>query len=183
MSAIRTMLIGGLLIGATAGTATEARGQKLPPDVQAKLEELDAKVRALEQQLAAARVAASPGEPPGNRAALNGGALPAVASADVPASSPGARTLDALAAEIQQLDQQIRVVRRQLELQREQEAERAKLAPVVGAGREGFALKSPDGNFQVRFRGLVQADSRFYAADDAEIGTDTFVLRRVRPIL
>jgi phosphate-selective porin OprO/OprP len=177
------MLIAGLLIGAITGTTTEATGQPIPPDVQAQIEALGAKVQVLQQQLAAARLATSPGELRESPPPAKDGGSPSATSADAPAAPTSTPTLEALAAEIQQLDQQIRIVGRQLELQREQDAERAKAAPVVGAGREGFALRSPDGNFQLRLRGLVQADSRSYAGDDAELGTDTFVLRRARPIL
>jgi phosphate-selective porin OprO/OprP len=53
----------------------------------------------------------------------------------------------------------------------------------VTAGADGFALKSADGNFVLRLRGYAQADGRFYLYDNARNGTDTFLMRRVRPIL
>ena len=51
------------------------------------------------------------------------------------------------------------------------------------AGPKGFALKSTDGNFELKIRGYVQADGRFFFGDDAEKLTDTFLLRRIRPTL
>jgi phosphate-selective porin OprO/OprP len=81
------------------------------------------------------------------------------------------------------LDQQIRVVARKFELEQERAAEAAKVSPTVDAGRSGFGLKSPDGNFTLRLRGLVHADSRWYLEDDAGAAADTFVARRVRPIV
>ena len=51
------------------------------------------------------------------------------------------------------------------------------------AGPEGFALKSTDGNFELKLRGYVQADGRFFFSDDAEKLPDMFLLRRVRSTL
>ena len=81
------------------------------------------------------------------------------------------------------LDQRVRVLERKLELADEQAAERAKKAPVAIAGAEGFGLKSADGAFQLRLRGLVQTDARFYVADEERPLNDTLVVRRARPIL
>jgi phosphate-selective porin OprO and OprP len=52
----------------------------------------------------------------------------------------------------------------------------------ANAGKDGFSLRSADGNFQLRLRGYVQFDGRFFQSDDQRPATDTFVLRRVRPI-
>ena len=91
---------------------------------------------------------------------------------------------------IDALDQEIRILKRQRELDQEQAqqkvdqaAQKAKDTPIVTAGPDGFALKSADGNFVLRLRGYAQADARFYLADQANNGTDTFLMRRVRPIL
>jgi len=102
---------------------------------------------------------------------------------------------------LEQLEQEIRILKRQRELDQEQAvqkaeetAKKAKETPVVTAGPDGFALKSGDGNFVLKLRGYAQADGRFYLADTANNGTvngttirgngtDTFLMRRVRPIL
>ncbi|HSP06343.1 MAG TPA: porin, partial [Acidobacteriota bacterium] len=46
----------------------------------------------------------------------------------------------------------------------------------------GFQLTSPDGDFVIKLRGIVQADSRFFFQDQVT-AIDTFTLRRVRPII
>jgi phosphate-selective porin OprO/OprP len=65
-----------------------------------------------------------------------------------------------------------------------QEPAAAPPATQAGAGADGFVIASEDGDFRLQLRGYVQFDGRFYpgTADDAG-GTDTFLLRRVRPIL
>lgn len=59
-------------------------------------------------------------------------------------------------------------------------AESPKPAPTVSIGASGFTMRSADTNFTLRFRGLLQFDSRW--SDSDAIG-DSFVLRRARPIL
>jgi len=51
---------------------------------------------------------------------------------------------------------------------------------VSDAGPDGFRLRSEDGDFTLRFSGLLQADARVFAG--GADGVDRFVLRRVRPI-
>ena len=84
---------------------------------------------------------------------------------------------------LHELDQKLRILERRLELDREKQTEAAKTAPVPGAGQGGFQLRSADNSFQLRFRGLVQSDSRFFLGEDTVQGVDTFLLRRVRPIV
>jgi len=55
-------------------------------------------------------------------------------------------------------------------------------SPVVEAGPDGFLLRSYDEAFKLRIGGYVQADGRFFVGPD-QIGANTFILRRVRPIL
>jgi phosphate-selective porin OprO and OprP len=192
MSGFRIIHIIGILLGAASVQSTPALAQSSAADVQARIDTLDAKVRELERQLAAARTGHDGAQativlPP--VAAI--GAVPVSSPADSPVpanaapatATPAPDALDALEAQIEQLDQQIRIVSRQLEIDREQATERAKTAPIVGAGREGFAMRSADGAFQLRLRGYMQSDGRFYADDAPARSADTFLLRRVRPIL
>ncbi len=81
------------------------------------------------------------------------------------------------------LDARLRIVERKLELQKEQEAEAAKNRPTVSVGKDGYSLRSADGAFALRLRGYVQMDGRFYFDDDDLPLTDTFVIRRARPIV
>ena len=45
----------------------------------------------------------------------------------------------------------------------------------------GFQFVSPDGQFQLRLRGLLHSDGRFFPSDGADLAADLFTLRRVRP--
>lgn len=81
------------------------------------------------------------------------------------------------------LDQKVRVLERQGELDKEQAADKAKTTASVTGSRDGFSIRSADGNFQVKIRGYVQLDGRFWLDDEERPATDTFLLRRVRPIV
>jgi phosphate-selective porin OprO/OprP len=93
------------------------------------------------------------------------------------------QSVDELKSLIHELDQKVRVLERKQELEQETAGEKAKTAPSLSAGADGFTLRSADTNFVLKIRGYLQADARFYA-DDHSGGTanDTFLLRRVRPI-
>lgn len=84
---------------------------------------------------------------------------------------------------LEELDQKVKVLERKLELADEAATSKAKEAVSVKAGKEGFSLTSADKAFQLKLRGYVQADGRFFLDDSERKATDTFVLRRVRPIL
>ena len=87
---------------------------------------------------------------------------------------------------IEELDQKIRVLNRKIELnQLDQEAaaEKAKNAGGVTADKNGFSIKSADGAYRLRIGGYAQLDSRFFLDEKQRSTVDTFILRRVRPIL
>lgn len=81
----------------------------------------------------------------------------------------------------EQLDQRIRVLERQLELQQEDATAAAGKTATVSASDKGFTIQSADNAFQFKFRGLLQADSRWYLDDKAPRTNDGFLLRRVEP--
>jgi phosphate-selective porin OprO and OprP len=83
---------------------------------------------------------------------------------------------------IEALDQQIKILARQIEIEKEAATAAQSTAPAPAAGAGGFELRSADGAFRVRFRGYLHADSRIYGADDEARGVDNFLLRRARPI-
>ncbi len=89
-----------------------------------------------------------------------------------------------LRTKVDDLEQQLRILKRQLELDKEASTEKAKTTAVVSAGANGFSLRSADTNFVMKIRGYIQADARFFP-DDHAAGTsnDTLLLRRVRPII
>lgn len=79
---------------------------------------------------------------------------------------------------VEQIDQKQRILERKWELQEEKTKDQA----LVGAGKEGFYIKSADGKFNLKLRGLIQADSRQFVNVPEGLGTNTFVLRKARPI-
>jgi phosphate-selective porin OprO/OprP len=81
------------------------------------------------------------------------------------------------------LDQRLRILERQLEIQQEEAAVRATTAPVVAVGDKGLSVKTPKGDYEIRLRGLVQADHRAFLGDEAPAFNDGFLFRRIRPTL
>jgi phosphate-selective porin OprO/OprP len=98
-------------------------------------------------------------------------------------ASTAAPTTAELAKALEALDQKIRILERKLELDAEAAAAKAQTTAILGATADGFTIKSPDNSFQLRLRGLVHSDGRFYSKETTGSPTDTFVMRRVRPIL
>jgi phosphate-selective porin OprO/OprP len=118
--------------------------------------------------------------------------------------SPGAsvdQRLDQLSRAVESLQEQIRAVNpaRGVRLASPGRATFSENEPAGEgvAGRSGFALQSMDGDFTIRFEGVIQADGRFYtgSGDDSRSyappvnasgqgpAVSEFLLRRVRPIL
>lgn len=83
-------------------------------------------------------------------------------------------------ASLADLDQRLRVLERRLELQAEDQAAKAARDPVVALSTKGLSIKSPDG-VDLRLRGVVQADGRFFVGDEANRQNDGFFFRRIRP--
>ena len=81
------------------------------------------------------------------------------------------------------LDQKVRVIDRKLDVEAEAAQAKAKQAPVIKAGAEGFSIASPDHAYNVNFGAIMQGDGRaFTSGNDKNVGS-TFFLNRVRPIL
>lgn len=99
-------------------------------------------------------------------------------------SEDSSQAIQALRRQIEELDQKVKMLERKRELDQDTAVEKAKSAVTVSAGTGGFSLSSADTNFVLKVHGYIQADARFFA-DDFSGGTsnDTFLLRRVRPIL
>jgi phosphate-selective porin OprO/OprP len=109
--------------------------------------------------------------------------------------------LEKLRALVQELDQKIKVLDRKGELAEEAAAAKKKETPVVKASEKGFGIQSADGQHEIKLRGLIQADGRFFdqgkqtsqkAAsgastagylDNTEDAHGTAILRRVRPTI
>ncbi len=88
-----------------------------------------------------------------------------------------------LASQVQRLDQQLRVLQRLRELERDSIVAASKTKAGLTASKDGFTIKSADGDFQLKLRGYLQADGRFFLSDSVVQGTNTFFLRRARSIL
>jgi len=88
-----------------------------------------------------------------------------------------------LSKRIDELQQEIAVVKRQLEVKQEQDARDKDLTGIVTVDSQGFQIRSRDNHtYRLRLRGYVQSDGRFFVGND-EDANDTFLIRRARPIL
>ncbi len=85
-----------------------------------------------------------------------------------------------LAGRVEDLDQQLRIMRRLRELAADSASAGAKDKVRVSV-TDGFSLKSADGKYLLRLRGYFQSDGRLFPG--AETGTDNLLIRRARPIL
>lgn len=90
---------------------------------------------------------------------------------------------EALEPGLADLDQRLRILERKLELQQEEQVARARETPVIAVNDKGASFKSAQGDYEVKIRGLIQGDGRFFLNDDAVAQNDTFLLRTARPII
>src|SRR6266542_6267808 len=82
---------------------------------------------------------------------------------------------------LETLDQKIRILERNRELDQEAAAAKAKETPVISAGTDGFSISSADKKYRLKVAGYAQADGRYFYDDAATSGlTDTFTVRRAR---
>jgi len=88
---------------------------------------------------------------------------------------------DDLRVLVEDLRDEVSLLRRKLEVQEEQTASKGP-QPLVGAGEDGFYMRSPDRAFDIRLRGYTHFDARYFTEEDDSF-TDTFIFRRVRPIV
>lgn len=101
----------------------------------------------------------------------------------------------------EELDQEVRVLKRKRELDQEAAENAKRTVPVPKVGSSGLSVESADGSHIIRLRGILQADHRLFiegandvrnrtdqrAGDLNEAGfhdaSDTWLLRRLRPTL
>jgi phosphate-selective porin OprO/OprP len=98
-------------------------------------------------------------------------------------SSSASAAADDVMARIQQLEQEIQILKRQAEIDKEEAGKKAEKTPAVDFGKKGLSITSADKNFQISLRGYVQADGRLFIDDKQSAETDNLLLRRVRPII
>jgi len=87
-----------------------------------------------------------------------------------------------IADRLEALDQQLRIVSRQRELDQEALTAKTASSATVDATRDGFTIRSADNNFQLRVGGYIQADGRFFVGPN-QFDTSAFTVRRIRPIV
>lgn len=93
-------------------------------------------------------------------------------------------SVPSLEARVNELDQQVRILQRLRELAADSAAAAAKdKVTATASAKDGFSIKSADGKYAVRLKGLVQTDGRFFLSDSAFPVTNNFFIRRARPIL
>ena len=88
-----------------------------------------------------------------------------------------------LLQKIEELSQKVLVLERKLEVQDEATKTAATTAPVVKASSRGFSIASADNKNQLKLRGVMHVDGRFFASEDPEGVKDTWQATRVRPIV
>src|SRR5262245_53148564 len=118
----------------------------------------------------------------GTMRALRGGFLLLLALVQSAGAQPAAEA-PPLADRVRALEDELAVLRRQLEVKEEEDANQASAAALVTADRSGFQIQSPDKkSFRLRLRSYAQADSRSFLERDPLGATnrETFALRRAR---
>ena len=90
--------------------------------------------------------------------------------------------IQALRAQIEQLDQKLKVLERKQEIKDDDAAAAAKTAPKVNITDKGLSIASGDGANTIHLGGLVQFDSRLFFNDGGGVLNNSFVLRRARLI-
>ncbi|MDR3459207.1 MAG: porin [Verrucomicrobiae bacterium] len=90
--------------------------------------------------------------------------------------------LAALKKQLADLDQKVRILEREREIDTDAATTAAKTAPKISLGASGFNFSSGDSNFVAQLHGVVQFDSRSFFSDGNVNGNDGFLIRRARPI-
>lgn len=110
-------------------------------------------------------------------------ALVPLGAAIAQTQSPPPADTAALLQRLEEAEQRLKVLERKLELQEEASTAAAASAPVVRASPQRFALQSADGANSVRLRGVLHIDGRHFEGDGSPATSNTWLLRRVRPMV
>lgn len=83
---------------------------------------------------------------------------------------------------IADLEQQLSILKRQYEIDKEESSKKIKEAPVVTASaKDGFNIKAADDSYKLKLSGYTQADARIFTDNKKDTGTtDTFLVRTAR---
>ncbi|MGO9203547.1 MAG: porin [Limisphaerales bacterium] len=85
--------------------------------------------------------------------------------------------------QIEQLQQKVEDMQRRQEEEARAAEERARTLPKLSIGQDGFAMRSPNGDYKLQLEGVLQVDSRTFFGNSQVVGDDAFLIRRARPIL
>jgi phosphate-selective porin OprO/OprP len=107
----------------------------------------------------------------------------AVTAALLPALTQADPTSEELLQKIEELSQKVLVLERKLEVQDEATKAAVTTTPVVKASPRGFSIASADSQNQIKLRGVLHVDGRFFESEDPEGLKDTWQATRVRPIV
>lgn len=147
-----------LLLSLLVSLPATAETVVVPADILQQLTALTQRVQQLEKQVAQQQVALQQSQQHQQQ--------PTIATTD----------------HVSDLEQRMLVMERKQQLMAYDAAEQKKHAPVILAGGDkGFGLQSADGAFEMRLRGLIQADARSFDSTDSI--NDNFLMRRVRPTI
>ena len=163
-AALLPVVFGVSVLGYAAGAMGQQAGGN-EEELRKRVEELEQKVKSLEQILERVEQKTTTAAPQ-----------------PIPAPQPSPAE-QALKQQVEDLDQQVRILGRKQEIEQENAAARAKETPVVSMNQDGFSVRSADNAFRFRLGALLQADARFFFDQPPLSQPDQFLLRRVRPIL
>jgi phosphate-selective porin OprO/OprP len=104
---------------------------------------------------------------------------------DQSSSAASSQSSDAatLQQRLEEQEQRLKILERRLELQEEAAKAATASTPVVKASPSRFSFQSADGANSIRFRGVLHFDGRDFLDDATPETSDTWLLRRVRPII
>ncbi len=91
--------------------------------------------------------------------------------------------LEQLKSQIEELQQKVRILEREREIDQDTVSAAAKTQPKIVIDGSGFTLSSADTNFVAQLHGVLQLDSRTFFADGGNNGNAGFLLRRARPVV
>ena len=188
MRSIRSLVLalaaGGVLLSAVVPVSAQSPIEEL---LLRRVQELEEKLQRLEEKLEQ-QTRANSATPAAASAQTQTPVAPAASTVDAqPPAVTAASTAEAsqppLQKQIEDFDQQVRILARQRELDQEAAEARSKETPIVTAGKDGFSVKSADNAFWLRFGGLVQADYRdYFESNVSPTPYEQFLMRRVRPV-
>jgi phosphate-selective porin OprO/OprP len=92
-------------------------------------------------------------------------------------------TLEGLNQQVKAIDQKVEFQSEKRVVETETERQKALEAPLVKASDEGFRIQSANGDYRLRFGGLLQINPRFFPSGENKNVSSTFYINKARPII